>query len=137
MLPVFFFFLDQVCKFLIRSRLAVGETVFRFGPFGITHFENTAGPFSLHIPFSALIIAHALVLSVVLVAYLRDRKERAGLLWILAGGTSNLMDRLFIGSTTDYLALPFHGYWNLADVAVLVGILLIVGRKPTSPHVGA
>lgn len=40
---------------------------------------------------------------------------------LLGGATSNLVDRLFFGAVRDFVPTPWV-LWNLADLAVLVGI---------------
>ena len=40
---------------------------------------------------------------------------------LIGGGTSNLADRLLFGAVRDFVPTPWV-LWNLADLAVLVGI---------------
>lgn len=47
------------------------------------------------------------------------------LLTILAGGASNLLDRLFFGGVRDIFAVGAL-YFNLADVYVVVGLVLLL-----------
>lgn len=66
----------------------------------------------------------------------------AGLTLFLAGGVSNLIDRIAIGSVIDFLNIGIGpartGIFNLADVAILAGvvILLVAGvRRSYTPAV--
>jgi lipoprotein signal peptidase len=57
-------------------------------------------------------------------------------LGLQAGGAlSNLLDRLIAGMTLDYLPLG-GGAFNLADVALMVGMLLAVGVLTRAPAGG-
>lgn len=59
-----------------------------------------------------------------------------GLMVFVAGGLSNLIDRVAIGTVIDFLSLgygPFRtGIFNVADVAIMAGvIMLLVDRRWT------
>ena len=51
--------------------------------------------------------------------------QKIGFLIIFAGGISNLWDRFYHGAVIDII----HGHsasWNLADIMILVGAVLIM-----------
>jgi signal peptidase II len=61
-----------------------------------------------------------------------------GLCLILAGGASNLFDRVAWGHVVDFMVLragPLQtGVFNVADVAITVGVALVAfGSRPTEP----
>ena len=64
-----------------------------------------------------------------------SRRSQAGLLLLLAGGLSNLLDRVALGRVIDFLNIgfgPFRtGIFNIADVAIVAGtaILLFEGYR--------
>lgn len=47
---------------------------------------------------------------------------------ILAGSISNFIDRLRYGYVVDFISLPFWPAFNLADVAIVLGSLIMVIR---------
>lgn len=49
-----------------------------------------------------------------------------GLILLLAGGLSNGLDRLRIGCVIDYLLLPLWPRFNVADVMIVTGAIIIV-----------
>lgn len=66
------------------------------------------------------------------------RREQAPLLEhlafgaLLAGALGNFVDRLFRGYVVDFIALPHYPVFNVADIAIVVGIglMLLAQRRP-------
>lgn len=58
-----------------------------------------------------------------ILAYIYFFKKQGGLgiLLIIAGGTSNLIDRVFYGGVVDFISLPLIPVFNLADLMICVG----------------
>lgn len=57
-------------------------------------------------------------------AWRQNKKQLV--LWIgliVVGGFSNLLDRLFFGAVIDYVSLVDRLVFNLADVAIVLGVL--------------
>lgn len=78
-------------------------------------------------------IANALfLLATVFIAarYQWSRLARVGLVIFLAGGISNLVDRVAYGSVIDFLSIgvgPVRtGIFNVADVAIMAGVGLLI-----------
>jgi len=47
---------------------------------------------------------------------------------ILVGALSNLLDRLQYGVVIDYISIPVFTAFNLADVMILVGVIILIGK---------
>lgn len=50
---------------------------------------------------------------------------------ILGGGISNLLDRVFRGYVVDYIDINYlikYPIFNLADILIVIGVLLIIGN---------
>ena len=64
------------------------------------------------------------------VRYQWSRLAAAGLLLFVAGGMSNLIDRIAMGSVIDFLNIGIGsfrtGIFNVADVTIMVGVSLLV-----------
>jgi len=45
---------------------------------------------------------------------------------LLGGAAGNLLDRIRIGSVTDFIKLPHWPAFNLADIAITVGVIALV-----------
>ena len=74
-----------------------------------------------------------LITLLVLVRYRWSRSAAAGLILFLAGGVSNLIDRVATGTVIDFMNVGIGsfrtGIFNVADVAIMAGLsLLIVDR---------
>jgi signal peptidase II len=122
---------DQATKAAVRANLAFGESVDAAGPFTIHHVRNS-GILGGHLQGSALPIAivTAVALAGLAVYALRRNPGRPmaavafGL--VLGGGLGNLVDRLRLGYVTDFIDRGSGGAFNLADVAITLGLVVFV-----------
>jgi len=80
-----------------------------------------------------LLFGFAIVVCVILVFWLARAQELVfglGLGLIIGGAVSNAVDRLVYGAVADFFSLHAYGfYWyvfNLADVAIVVGVVLLL-----------
>jgi signal peptidase II len=121
---------DQIAKAAIERNLTIGEQVDVLGPLGLTLSHNRGVAFGLAWGGGALLIAFT-VLALGFVAYLFSRNPARPWMWIavglVAGGAiGNLVDRVRQGQVTDFVDLPSWPPFNLADVAITCGVLLLV-----------
>ena len=120
-LVVFGIAVDQYVKYLVFSKTVL--------PSWLLHFRNYQFAFSIPLPVWFIHVLYILVLGVA-GYYLNKRFKLAGKIelvgWALlfAGGLSNVGERIVLGYVRDYL-LIFNGIFNLADLFIIVGILLI------------
>ena len=119
-LKLFFFlvFLDQLTKTLTQG---VHSELLPF--FAITSITNTGTAFGLFSSNNFLhLILTALLLGISLYLYKKESSLRQGLLFILAGGTGNLLDRIFRGHVLDFLDFKLWPVFNLADTFIALGV---------------
>ena len=136
---------DQVTKHIVSSQLALDEEVVVIGPFSIHHVQNSGIAFGLFPNATAAVI----VLTTVAVAWMLVFFARAGarhpvlpvaLGLLLGGSISNLADRVRLGHVTDFLDIRYWPAFNLADICIVVGVVLLVGtmlageRSPRRRH---
>ena len=57
-----------------------------------------------------------------------DTKMKVFLSFILAGGTSNVIDRLIHGYVIEWIKISKLPVFNIADIFVLAGWILVVGK---------
>ncbi|GAA3812317.1 signal peptidase II [Nocardioides panacisoli] len=127
---------DQVAKRLAVTHLHARDDVQVVGDLlqlRLTH--NPGAAFSLGTDFTVALAFLAMVASLVLLWFsrgLRDRVWAVGLGLILAGIDGNLTDRMirdpgpFRGEVVDFLMLPHWPIFNVADMCINVGALLVL-----------
>ena len=129
---------DQLSKIWVRSNLAIGEPLPPTGLFRLIHVRNTGAAFGLFQDHSFLLTIVALVgVTAILIFALYfyrhfpfyDRRLGNPALGLILGGTiGNLIDRLNQGFVTDFIAIGIWPAFNVADSAVVVGVILFVYR---------
>jgi signal peptidase II len=121
--------LDQAAKALVEAHLLPGEEVDVLGPLDLTLSHNSGVAFGLASGGGTrLVLVTALALAAV--AYLFARDPTRWGVWVaaglLAGGAlGNLADRVRADAVTDYIQIGAWPAFNLADVAVTAGVLLL------------
>lgn len=125
------FFLDRYLKISAPS----GGDFFiipRF--FKFSFFANRAGAFSL--PFSGIfiIIASAIIIFFLIIFASRAFQKRdnilfGGLMIIILGALSNLFDRVVYQFVIDYFYFWPISYFNLADLMIGIGIIILCWQK--------
>lgn len=121
--------LDQAAKAAVEANLVPGETIEVVGPLELTLSHNTGVAFGLAAGGGTrLVLITAVALGVV--AWVFSRDPTKPLMWpaagLLAGGAlGNLADRIRVDAVTDYIAIGSWPAFNLADVAVTLGVVLL------------
>ena len=124
---------DRVLKFLVQR--AEGRTLID-GVLEFRLFENHELAFSLPISWGAtLSLLALLIIAFVLIKAYRLSKEfyyYEASLWLMIffGASSNMYDRLMYGFVVDYVHIPPMSFFNIADVLIGVGVILLFFIKP-------
>lgn len=132
---------DRLTKHLASSRLAgTAGRSYLASTVRLEYAENAGAFLSLGadlpewIRTAALTIGPAALLVVLAIVLWRHRLPTislAGLALIAAGGLSNLLDRILHGNVVDFINVGVGslrtGIFNIADVAILLGIILFMG----------
>jgi len=123
---------DQMSKALVVSRLAYGERIDLLPFLALERTSNRGVAFGLASDVSpAVLVVLAVAISAVILTVgsrlsWRFAPVATGL--ILGGALGNLYDRVAQGYVIDFIELPNWPTFNLADVAITVGVgLLLVG----------
>ena len=74
----------------------------------------------------ALVSFIFLLVVLVIMGIGKKRFEVLALSFILGGGIANLADRLFFGCVRDFINFGFRSSFNLADVAISVGVGVLI-----------
>ena len=122
--------LDQLTKHTIAAGIAAGDEK-KFLP-GVTlvHVRNTGVAFSIFSGGGTLVLVFTLVALAVLVGYFARRPEKP-MLWLptgmlVGGAIGNLIDRVARGSVTDWIKLPHWPAFNVADISITFGVLVLL-----------
>lgn len=119
----------QIISFWLIAGIVLGVSQYLraiFTPVGIL---NSGLAFSLQLPAAAIyVVMPIFILAMIWLFYSRPSASwwwSLALGLIVGGGISNLVDRLCLnGGALDYWRLGNLSMYNLADVAITVGILL-------------
>jgi signal peptidase II len=120
---------DQGVKAVIEDRLVPGEYVEVLGPLELTLSHNRGVAFGLAGGAGiGLVLFTVAALGLVVYLFARD-PGRPGM-WVasglVAGGAlGNLADRVLAGEVTDFIAVGSWPPFNLADVAITGGVVLL------------
>lgn len=97
--------------------------------FALPHVLNSGAWFGLWPETSFYLILISVVILLILAFSLKISRtvdQLLGLSLILAGGISNLLDRVRTGNVIDFIKFGPIPSFNLADLAIFLGIILII-----------
>ena len=123
--------LDQGTKALATSLVDRGDRVEVLPFLAFENVRNKGVAFGLGGDISAVLIGVTIVLLVGMLVFLAFRGGGGWLVWLpaallLGGALGNLADRVRDGAVIDFIHLPLWPTFNLADVAITVGVLLLL-----------
>ncbi len=123
--------LDQLTKYLVRAHMELGESIPNTGIIRLTYITNTGGAFGILANQAFLLALVAVIGIAVFLVYLRYIPLQNTLLKIglglgLGGAIGNLIDRLrFEGKVTDFIDIGAWPVFNVADMSIVVGTIII------------
>lgn len=122
--------LDQATKALVRTAVERGESVDVALGLEIVNVRNPGIAFGLLQDGGAVLLLVAAVTLSLLVAWFATGPTRPGL-WIavgllIGGALGNLLDRLRDGEVTDFIDPPLWPAFNVADIGITFGVLLLI-----------
>jgi signal peptidase II len=121
---------DQAIKALVRSSIGRTEGVDLILGIKIVNVRNRGIAFGMFSGGGALLVLFAVAaLAALLVFFIRHRDRP--LVWLptgllIGGAAGNLIDRTREGAVTDFFDLPWWPAFNLADVAITLGVLTLL-----------
>lgn len=127
-------FFDQLIKYWVTHNLALGQSILFLGNIlKLTYVQNTGAAFSLFVGFSSYLALIGIVVSIIILyvhhrAPSKDYYIQFALASILGGSLGNLIDRLLRSYVIDYLDITVWPVFNLADIMINVGVILLAYR---------
>ena len=123
--------IDQLVKYSVRANMDVKQSFPAIGKLmSITYIQNRGAAFSILNGEGLVLIILTSIAMVVLVLVMEVYKDEAPLLTLsiammVGGGIGNLIDRIVLGFVTDMFDLHFWPVFNVADIFVVAGCLLL------------
>lgn len=135
--------LDQISKIIIRNTLDPNEIIrVTHKLFWLTYVQNDGSAFSFSlIPNNPIVNRYVLIIITTLASIIigvivvksHQKIEKIVFALILGGALGNLIDRILLGSVTDFLWLDFPDIFmdrwpifNIADSAIVIAIAIMI-----------
>ena len=131
---ILFILLMQIVNIIVINNLTESKVLID-GFLSLTYYENTGGAFgvgqgdTIGFALISIIVIAIIIRFMVLQKDRIDKKTMIALELIIAGGVSNLIDRLFRGFVVDYIdinQLMSFPIFNLADLCISIGWIILV-----------
>ena len=122
---------DQAVKHLIRTTMVQGQSIpIIENIFHITYIENPGAAFGILANQRMLfLILTAVIVGVMIYLYcsLSNKKSLTAISLgiVVSGAIGNFIDRFMQGTVTDFLDFRIWPIFNIADIAICVGLALI------------
>lgn len=123
---------DQAAKYAVRVSIDPNQSIPVIkGLFYFTHVKNTGAAFGMFSQKQPIFVA-ATVLAIILIIVYHMKTKEADLLFNVAlglelgGAIGNLIDRISQGWVTDFLHVPNFPVFNIADSAIVAGVVLLI-----------
>jgi signal peptidase II len=136
--------LDQGSKAIATSVVSRGDRAEVLPFLHIANVRNEGVAFGLGGDISAYVIGATILALTGLLVFLAARGRAGWRVWLpaallIGGALGNLADRVRDGAVTDWIDLPLWPTFNLADLAIVLGVLLLLfdveeserGRRPS------
>jgi signal peptidase II len=122
---------DQAVKHLVRTTMVQGQSIpIIENIFHITYIENPGAAFGILANQRMLfLILTAVIVGVMIYLYcsLSNKKSLTAISLgiVVSGAIGNFIDRFIQGTVTDFLDFRIWPIFNIADIAICVGLALI------------
>ena len=137
LLSLIYVALDHITKFLVIKNIPYQSFIKINDYFNLVNISNTGVAFSMFQDNNIFfIILVSFVILFVIYFLIKNKEELTklqthSLLLILAGGTGNLIDRLFRGAVVDFIDIGYKDVYrwpafNVADSCVCIGVALFI-----------
>jgi signal peptidase II len=122
---------DRITKHIVRGHIGFtqSDTVIS-GVLRLVHYRNTGVAFDFLSGGGLIVVVITGIALIALLAYFAAHPGRR-LLWVptgllVGGAVGNLLDRLINGYVTDFIKFPDWPAFNVADIAITVGVISLI-----------
>jgi signal peptidase II len=121
---------DQAVKAVVRTTIERGEEVELLLGIQLVNVRNRGIAFGLFAGGGAVLVIFAVAALAALLIFFARHRDRP-LVWLptgllIGGALGNLLDRTLEGAVTDFVDLPLWPAFNLADVAITLGVISLL-----------
>lgn len=131
-LPLAVVILDQFSKYIVVENMALGESIPIIEEvFHLTYILNPGAAFGMFAHNRLFFIAIAVIVIGIIIWARREilaspLKVKAGCGLFLGGAIGNLIDRARQGLVIDFFDFRIWPVFNIADIAICIGVGLII-----------
>ncbi len=122
--------IDQVTKALVRNGVDVGEEDSILPAISLVHVRNTGVAFGAFSGGGIIVVVLVVGALSALLYYFVTHIDKP-LIWLptgmlLGGSIGNIIDRVRDGAVTDFVKLPAWPAFNVADMSITFGVLVLL-----------
>lgn len=127
--------LDQLVKYIVEQQFVLNVPMEIWNFINLTYIHNTGAAFGIMEGARALFVIFNIVL--IAAAWWAWKKPWMGryklsVSLIIAGALGNCIDRVFRGYVVDFIDFTYWPVFNIADIAVVCGTILLSIRILTA-----
>ncbi len=127
--------IDQWTKYLVRTQIPFAGS---WSPFvwlepyvRIVHWQNTGAAFGMLQGFGLVFAILAVIVSIAILYYFprvpsNEWAMRIAMAMQLGGAVGNLIDRITVGTVTDFVSVGTFAVFNVADACISVGTVILI-----------
>ena len=128
-------FLDQVSKAVVSSMISLGHSIKVINNFFyITYLNNYGAAWSMFTDKNTFLIILSIIALIIMYRFIyvfeKNKRNTIAFGLVMAGIMGNLIDRWLFGYVRDFIDFKIFSYdypvFNIADIAVVVGVLFII-----------
>ena len=134
-LTAFIVFIDQFTKQLVENNMELNDqlTVIK-GFFELCYVRNKGASFGMLANARWIFLVVTIIVIIILIVllsldYFKSKFADISLVFILAGGIGNMIDRIFLGEVIDFFRFQiklFDFIFDVADVFVFFGTIMFI-----------
>lgn len=131
-LVILIIILDQVIKYIVVDNMFLGQSI-PIVPhlLHLTYILNPGAAFGILENQRFFFILIAIILTIAIVYFYPKIQQlnklfQTGIALLFSGAIGNMIDRIFIGKVVDYIDFRIWPIFNLADIAIVFGCIVII-----------
>jgi len=121
----FFFAIDRISK-ILAFKLPIEGFFYWEEMLGIKLFLNKGIAFGMPLPQTIGITLSVSIIVILIYFFAKNKYNNIGLMFIIIGAISNLLDRIKYEAIVDLLTIKFLPIFNLADLYIIMGLAILI-----------